>query len=75
MSPEPAITVEEAIEIYTINVAWSLLIENETGSIEVGKYADMIILNHNLFDIPASDIHKTEVQKTLFKGEVVYEPR
>ena len=33
----------------------------------------MIILNHNLFDIPPTEIHKTEVQNTVFKGEVVYE--
>jgi len=73
MSPDQAMTIEEAIEAYTINTAWSLLIEDETGSIETGKWADMIILNHNLFEIPATDIHKTEVQKTLFKGEVVYQ--
>ena len=72
MSPEQAITVEEAIETYTINVAWSLLIEDETGSIEEGKYADMIVLSHNLLEIPVTDIHKTEVQKTIFKGEVVF---
>ena len=72
MGPEQALTVEEMIEIYTINVAWSLHLENETGSIEEGKWADMILLNHNLLKIPASDIHKTEVQRTIFKGEVVY---
>ena len=33
----------------------------------------MIVLNHNLFEIPVTDIHKTEVQKTIFKGNVVYE--
>jgi predicted amidohydrolase YtcJ len=33
----------------------------------------MIILNHNLFEIPKTDIHKTKVQKTIFKGKVVYE--
>jgi len=74
MSPEQALTVEEMIEIYTINVAWSLRLEDETGSIETGKYADMIVLNHNLFDIPPTDIHNTEVQQTVFKGKVVYEP-
>ena len=73
MSPEQALTVAEAIEAYTVNVAWSLLIEEETGSIETGKWADMIVLNHNLFEIPESEIHLTEVQKTIFKGEVVYQ--
>jgi predicted amidohydrolase YtcJ len=73
MSPEQALTVAEAIEAYTINTAWSLLVDDKTGSIEVGKYADMIVLNHNLLEIPETDIHKTEVQKTIFKGQVVYE--
>jgi predicted amidohydrolase YtcJ len=41
--------------------------------IETGKWADMIVLNHNLIEIPETDIHKTEVQQTLFKGDVVYE--
>jgi predicted amidohydrolase YtcJ len=74
MSPEQALTVEEAIIAYTINVAWSLMLEEETGSIESGKWADMIVLNHNLLEIPKTEIHKTEVQKTIFKGEVVYQP-
>jgi predicted amidohydrolase YtcJ len=73
MSPEQAITVAEAIETYTINVAWSMLNDEVTGSIETGKWADMIILNHNLLEIPLSDIHNTEVLKTLFKGKVVYQ--
>ncbi|MEH6592223.1 MAG: amidohydrolase [Halioglobus sp.] len=74
MSPEQSMSVEELIVAYTINTAWSLMIDDITGSIETGKSADMIVLNHNLFEIPSTDIHKTEVQKTIFKGEVVYEP-
>jgi predicted amidohydrolase YtcJ len=74
MSPEQALTVEEAIIAFTINTAWSLRVEEETGSIEKGKWADMIVLNHNLLEIPKTEIHKTKVQRTLFKGEVVYQP-
>ena len=33
----------------------------------------MIVINHNLFEIPETDIHKTEVQETILKGEVAYE--
>lgn len=67
-----AMTVEELIEIYTINSAWALNLDKVTGSIEVGKSADMILLNHNLLEIPLTDIHKTEVQGTMFKGKLVY---
>jgi predicted amidohydrolase YtcJ len=73
MSPEQALTVEEAIEAYTINVAWSLMVEGETGSIEEGKWADMIVLNHDLLEIAETEIHNTVVEKTIFKGNVVYE--
>ena len=67
--------MEEVIKAYTINVAWSLHYDDVTGSIEEGKFADMIILNHNLFEIPVTDIHKTKVQQTVFKGLVVYDAR
>jgi len=73
MGQEHALIVEELIEAHTINVAWSLHYDDVTGSIEEGKYADMIVLNHNLLEIPAADIHKTQVQQTVFKGKVVYD--
>ena len=75
MSPEQGLTVEELIVAYTLNAAWSLMIEDVTGSIETGKSADMIVLNHNLLEVPSTDIHKTAVQKTIFKGELVYEEK
>jgi len=72
LNPEQALTVEELVKIYTINAAWSLRIENVTGSIEEGKSADMIILNHNLFEIAPTEIHNTKVLSTIFKGKEVY---
>ena len=68
-----ALTVEEVIAAYTINAAWALRLDDVTGSIKKGKFADFIVLNHNLFEIPETDIHKTEVQKTIFKGTVVHQ--
>ena len=73
MGPDQALTLEETIRIHTVNGAWTLRTDDVTGSIETGKWADMIVLNHNLFDIPETDVHATEVQKTVFKGEVVFE--
>ena len=74
MGPDQALTLEETIRIHTINGAWTLRLDDMTGSIEVGKSADMIVLNHNLLEIPETEIHQTEVEQTIFKGEVVYEP-
>ena len=65
-------TLEQTIRVHTINGAWILRLDEETGSIETGKWADMIVLDHNLFEIEPTQIHQTNVQKTLFKGEVVY---
>jgi len=72
LGPQHALTLEEVIEAYTINAAWSLRLDDVTGSIEPGKSAEMIVLNQNLFEIPATEIHKTKVVKTIFEGKVVY---
>ena len=73
MGADQALTVAELIEIYTINTAYSLHLDEVTGSIEQGKFADMIVLNHNLLEVSATEIHKTEIQRTVIKGEVVYQ--
>ena len=70
---DQAITLEETLLVHTINGAYVMHLDDVTGSIEVGKYADMIVLNHNLFEIPQTDIHKTEVVRTIFKGDIVYQ--
>jgi len=75
MGVDQALTVAELIEIYTINTAYSLHLDEVTGSIEKGKFADMIVLNHNLFEVSPTKIHKTEIQRTVIKGEVVYQGR
>jgi predicted amidohydrolase YtcJ len=72
MGPDQALTLEETIRIHTVNGAWTLRLDDVTGSIEAGKSADLIVLNHNLFEIPPTDIHRTKVSETVFKGEVVY---
>jgi predicted amidohydrolase YtcJ len=68
-----AITLEETIRVHTLNAAWVLGLDEQTGSIEVGKSADLIVLNHDLFAIEPTRIHTTEVQRTVFGGEVVFQ--
>lgn len=67
------IDLATALEIYTINGAHALRHANLTGSIEVDKYADMIVLDRNLFAIPPTEIGGTKVLLTLLEGKVVYQ--
>ncbi|MCP4622204.1 MAG: amidohydrolase family protein [bacterium] len=67
------IDVETAIQIFTRNGAVAREREDETGTIEVGKSADFIVINQNLLEIPPQNIHKTKVLRTVLKGHAVYE--
>jgi predicted amidohydrolase YtcJ len=66
------ITLAQAIKVFTLAGAQVVMQENDNGSIEVGKYADMIVLDRNLFDIPVDNIDSTKVLYTVFEGKVVY---
>ena len=70
---EELITLEQALQALTINGAWQLGLENERGSIKVGKYADFVLADKDVFDCPVTDIHNTKVVSTWFEGEKVYQ--
>lgn len=70
--PEEVVDLPTILEAYTINGAYLSQQEKITGSLELGKAADLIVLDQNLFEIPKSDIHKTKVQLTLLEGKEVY---
>jgi hypothetical protein len=67
------ITLEEAIYAYTMGGAHAMLAEDRIGSIEEGKYADFLVLDRDLLEIPVDDIDQTDVLTTVFSGRVVYE--
>ena len=76
MNPEQRISLERAIAGFTINAAYVNHQEDETGSIEVGKLADLVVLDSNLFDIEAAAISDASVVLTLFGGRPVFgDPR
>jgi predicted amidohydrolase YtcJ len=68
-----SLDLDTALKMMTINGAVSLGWEKQQGSIEVGKLANLIVLDRMLFDIPQSSIGGTVVLKTIFEGRVVYE--
>ncbi len=69
---ENALSREETLKGMTIWAAYSNFEENEKGSIEVGKFADFVILNQNIMEVEESNIPKTKVIATYLNGEKVY---
>lgn len=70
--PQEIVDLPTMLAAYTINGAYVNHQENETGSIEVGKAADLIVLDRNLFEIPVHEIHNTKVLLTLLEGREVH---
>jgi predicted amidohydrolase YtcJ len=70
--PQETIDLPTALAAFTINSAYVNGIEKESGSIEVGKLADLIVLDRNLFSIPAKQISETKVLLTLLGGRPVH---
>ncbi len=71
--PGERVSLEQAIEGYTLGAAFAGHRETSEGSLEEGKLADLIILDQDLFKIAPSDIHKINVLLTMVGGKVVYE--
>ncbi|MBW2242314.1 MAG: amidohydrolase [Deltaproteobacteria bacterium] len=70
--PGEALTLEMLLVAYTRGAAYQNHREAETGSIEVGKAADLVVLDRDLFETLPEDISETRVQMTILEGEVVY---
>ncbi|HBC75418.1 MAG TPA: amidohydrolase [Candidatus Wallbacteria bacterium] len=67
------VSIRQILRAFTINGAYSTFNENISGSIETGKDADLVILDNNLFDIDLFSIDRVKVQKTIFRGKIVYD--
>lgn len=72
LAPQQRVDLLTALEIMTINGARLMELEDVTGSIEVGKDADLIVIDQDLFDIPADKIINTKVLRTVLQGKTVY---
>jgi predicted amidohydrolase YtcJ len=66
------ITLEQAIDLFTVNSARQRGNANRTGRIAPGLLADVIVLNRNPFRIPVTEVHQTQVTMTFIEGEIVY---
>ena len=65
--------IASLIRGYTLDSAYQLRMENEIGSLEVGKKADLVVLDQNLFDIDPYTFSSVNVLRTVLGGEVVYQ--
>jgi len=66
------VSLATMIDAYTINGAWLMHQEDRVGSIETGKRADMVVLDRDLFKIPATELSEVQVVMTLLDGEIIY---
>lgn len=72
LGEDQEIDLTTALDMYTRNAAHVMRLENQTGSIEVGKRADLIVIDRNLFDIPVTEINEARVLLTIMDGKTVY---
>ena len=71
--PNEALTREQALRLYTISNAYLHHEEDVKGSLEVGKYGDLILVDRDPLTCPADDLRDTKVLLTVVAGRVVYE--
>ena len=70
--PEEAMTIEEAMRSFSIDAAWGAHQEDSLGGLTKGKWADFIVIDQDIYSIPAEDIWKTQVLETWLAGKLVY---
>ena len=73
--PEETPTREAALRMYTQGSAWFAFAEQERGSLEVGKLADLVVLSKDYFSVPIEEIGGIEAVRTMVGGRVVYANR
>jgi predicted amidohydrolase YtcJ len=72
LSEDPGLSLKAALRAITMNAAYELREEQQTGSLEAGKFADLIVLDRNLFQIAPEAIADTRVLLTVVGGKLVY---
>jgi predicted amidohydrolase YtcJ len=70
--PEERLTVEEALEAYTVNPAFSSYEEDRKGTITEGKLADLVVLSRDILAAAPDDIRQTQVDYTILGGSIVH---
>ena len=70
--PDQKITVGEALRAYTYGNAWAVFMDQKWGALVAGRYADVVVLDRDLFAVPPESIGSAKVRYTIVGGRVVY---
>jgi len=73
--PDEAVSIQEALRMYTVNSAYLSWDEHKKGSIEVGKFADLIVLDRDPLTVPAEQLLTMRVLTTIVNGKVVWQAK
>jgi hypothetical protein len=68
-----ALTLEQCLRTVTLEGAWQARMEDKLGSIEIGNYADLVILEKNLFDVEPGEIADVKVVATMMDGRYTFQ--
>ncbi len=71
--PENGVTLDEAVEMFTKEAAYASYDEAKYGTLTVGKYADLVVLDRDIYDSPIDELFDTQVDLTMVEGEIVYQ--
>ena len=71
--PDQRLSLERSLQLITRDAAWASLEENERGTVEVGKYADLTVVRENLFELPSDCLASATVLLTMVNGQIGFE--
>ncbi|MFJ4656990.1 amidohydrolase [Nocardia sp. NPDC088792] len=72
LNPDQGLSLPQALRAFTLAPATAMGLGGVAGSIELGKHADFVVLDRNLFEIDVTEIHETRVLATYFQGREVF---
>jgi predicted amidohydrolase YtcJ len=72
-NPQERLSLPEVLKDYTLSPAYGSFREKELGTLEVGKLADLVVLDRNLFEIPVEEIQDVQVVLTMVDGAIVFQ--
>ena len=75
INPGQQITRQEALELYTRSNGWFVREENSLGSIEVGKNADLVVLDRDYFSVPNDELKRIRSVMTIVGGNIVHDAK